>query len=205
MSASTPSGEPVSWFRCRPAAILDRISGLMPHESLVYLTLLFRVHDEAEPVSETTKSLARHTGLRRGLVANALTVLIEAGIVQLTVDGRLDLPEAQDEIAWRHTLAARRQNGPSETGRRVPPNWQAIRLAIFARDGFVCAYCESSEGPFEVDHIEAYARGGSHEPENLCVACVPCNRGKSDRSADEWRSILAARAADSERPHGGAV
>lgn len=52
---------------------------------------------------------------------------------------------------------------------------KAARAAIFARDGHVCSYCGTEDGPFHIDHIVPVARGGGNRPENLCVACAPCN------------------------------
>lgn len=63
----------------------------------------------------------------------------------------------------------------------------AIRALIFARDGYVCRYCATEEGPFDVDHVHPVSRGGSDDPENLCVACAPCNRSKGARTVAEWR------------------
>lgn len=70
------------------------------------------------------------------------------------------------------------------TGRRGLP--EAIRAAVFARDGKVCRYCGDEAGPFEVDHILAVSRGGTDDLENLCVACCPCNRAKAAKLVAEW-------------------
>jgi hypothetical protein len=64
----------------------------------------------------------------------------------------------------------------------------SLRAAIFARDGAVCRYCGDLNGPFEVDHIHPVARGGTNDPENLCVACETCNRSKGARLLSEWLS-----------------
>ncbi|MGU3387195.1 HNH endonuclease [Methylobacterium sp. D53M] len=203
MGARIPPGQPVPWFRCDAGAVLYRLGGLSAQEGLTYVTLLMLVHEAAGPVAETAQTLGGRLGLRPGAITNALAVLKRAEWVVQTNDGRLDMPETHAEITWRHSVGARRLNGPSDERRRIPPNWAAIRAEIFARDGFVCAYCETAEGPFEIDHVEAYVRGGSHAPSNLCVACVPCNRGKNDRSAAEWRAILAARALPLSSPSPG--
>jgi hypothetical protein len=63
----------------------------------------------------------------------------------------------------------------------------AQRAEIYARDGEVCAYCASTEGPFHIDHVEPVARGGTNDPANLCVACKDCNLSKGAKSVDEWR------------------
>lgn len=43
-----------------------------------------------------------------------------------------------------------------------------------------CVYCGSKAT--EVDHIQPYARGGSHDAMNRAPTCLPCNRAKNDIS-----------------------
>lgn len=61
-----------------------------------------------------------------------------------------------------------------------------IRRAVIARDGLACVYCGDAEGPFDLDHKTPWSRGGRHTIENLCVACVSCNRSKGACTAEEW-------------------
>lgn len=44
-------------------------------------------------------------------------------------------------------------------------------------------------------------RGGSHELENLCIACIPCNRNKGEMTSEEYLTSprLARRREDLER------
>jgi len=55
------------------------------------------------------------------------------------------------------------------------------RLRVFARDGKVCAHCQSVEGPFHIDHIIPRSAGGGHEMDNLQVLCKPCNQAKGSK------------------------
>lgn len=43
-----------------------------------------------------------------------------------------------------------------------------------------CAYCGAKNVPLEVEHIVPSSRGGVSSPGNLTLACVPCNRAKSN-------------------------
>lgn len=61
-----------------------------------------------------------------------------------------------------------------------------IQRAIAARQGGVCTYCGTSDGPFYLDHIYPVSRGGSNEPSNLTLACASCNRSKGARTLREW-------------------
>lgn len=61
------------------------------------------------------------------------------------------------------------------------------RRAVFARDGWRCAYCH---GPAEtIDHVLPRSRGGHHVWENVVAACARCNHTKGDRTPAElgWR------------------
>lgn len=69
--------------------------------------------------------------------------------------------------------------------RVAPPSWAAIRLSVFARDGFACVYC-GAEDQLECDHIYPVSKGGSDDIENLATACRPCNRSKKDKTLAEW-------------------
>lgn len=62
-----------------------------------------------------------------------------------------------------------------------------LRQQIFERDGKVCAYCETTDGPFHIDHIRPRSLGGSDDPENLTVACATCNLSKRDKTLEEWQ------------------
>lgn len=40
----------------------------------------------------------------------------------------------------------------------------------------------------ELDHVVAEAHGGSSEPDNIVLACQPCNRRKHTKSADAFKA-----------------
>lgn len=69
-----------------------------------------------------------------------------------------------------------------------------LRLDVFKRDGFKCAYCGKTppEVVLEVDHIEPVSAGGDNDINNLITACFDCNRGKSDTPLDKSPSSLSA-------------
>ena len=66
------------------------------------------------------------------------------------------------------------------------------------RESFIaCFYCghipgecgENRRRPdprLELDHIEPLYLGGSGRPENLVMACRPCNRSKGSKTVSEW-------------------
>ena len=61
------------------------------------------------------------------------------------------------------------------------------RRAVFARDGWRCAYCGGLAET--IDHVFPRSRGGGHVWENVVAACAKCNHSKGDRTPAEmgWR------------------
>jgi 5-methylcytosine-specific restriction endonuclease McrA len=49
-----------------------------------------------------------------------------------------------------------------------------------------CAYCGTTDVPFEIDHIVPKSRHGSNRVSNLCLSCHACNQLKGDRTAEEF-------------------
>lgn len=66
-----------------------------------------------------------------------------------------------------------------------------VQRAVWGRDGQKCVYCGSTAGPFHLDHVMPWSRGGQHTVENMVVACQPCNSAKSDMTPTEWRGCHA--------------
>jgi len=61
-----------------------------------------------------------------------------------------------------------------------------------------CYYCDVSlaEG-FEVDHYIPLSRGGTNEPSNIVLACMPCNRSKGNKLPADFIQALARKRARS--------
>jgi hypothetical protein len=105
-------------------------------------------------------------------------------------------------ISDRAALPARSRSGgvfvfggsSSMKGRALPPK---LRWSIFERDGFRCTYCGRSAGngvELRVDHVVAWAEGGTDDLSNLTTACDDCNSGKSNQPAP--KIIVQARQGD---------
>lgn len=78
------------------------------------------------------------------------------------------------------------QNG---RGDERPPIPASLRSHVMQRDGWRCSYCGTAEGPFDIDHVVPFSRGGAHtDPDNLVCACGPCNRAKRAMTPEEWLS-----------------
>lgn len=92
--------------------------------------------------------------------------LIEAGKVAI-IDGRIAAPILRKMAA-----------------RPAIPAW--VREIVWQRDGERCVYCGDTQGPFHLDHMIPWSRGGEHSAGNLCVACVACNFEKGAMTPEEW-------------------
>lgn len=72
--------------------------------------------------------------------------------------------------------------------RDVPlPEWQRLRIEVFERDAYTCAYCGSVVDHPHCDHVVPLSRGGKSILENLVTACPTCNCSKGGKTLDEWR------------------
>ena len=72
--------------------------------------------------------------------------------------------------------------------RYIPP---FIRQAVKDRFGGHCGYCGEKPKKLQVDHIEAHARGGSNDIDNLMPACHSCNNYKHGFSLEEFRGEIS--------------
>lgn len=50
-----------------------------------------------------------------------------------------------------------------------------LRNRVLRRDKYTCRYCCSDEGPFHLDHVYPFSKGGATTYENLVTACPRCN------------------------------
>lgn len=108
------------------------------------------------------------------LAALGLTAEQVAGVVSvLETEGDARRSKARDK------KRRRRRDMPESA-------WLRLRRVVFARDGKVCRYCASTDGPFHIDHVIPLSRGGTHDLGNLAVACHGCNSAKSGKLLSEW-------------------
>lgn len=101
--------------------------------------------------------------------------------------------------AWRdaHPERVRDHNRVSKQRRRARAEaaegrYTADDLAtIYRAQGGLCAYCERPlSTSYHVEHKTPLVRGGTHWPDNLCLACERCNKRKGSKTEAEfmaWR------------------
>lgn len=59
--------------------------------------------------------------------------------------------------------------------------WDAIKTAWGG-----CAYCGSTDGPFQRDCVMAISRGGRYTVDNVVPACASCNASKCNDEVTGW-------------------
>jgi len=78
----------------------------------------------------------------------------------------------------------------------APPRERAIPAEIarqvWQRDGRRCAYCQTAEGSFHLDHLYPCSKGGPNTLDNLQVLCAPCNLAKAARVTGTLRPTVPA-------------
>ena len=70
---------------------------------------------------------------------------------------------------------------PEATPDREPS--EEVKRAVKVRDGKRCLCCGCTS-PLQVDHIDSFYRGGTHDPDNLQTLCKHCNNSKGTVKVD---------------------
>ena len=100
---------------------------------------------------------------------------------------KLDQPlhSASDTYPWPHVIRlVHYVRVPRAVQRKIS------RRALFARDGWRCVYCGTSNGRLTLDHVVPRSRGGDSVWENVVTSCAPCNHRKGDRLLEETSMTL---------------
>ncbi len=99
----------------------------------------------------------------------------------------LDLERQADLLRFRFNLPVVKeppvnvQRPPWATDqRRSRSTPMLLKKQVYGLDGGYCAYCEKqlSFEESKLDHIYPDSKGGAETPDNLTIACEPCNRKK---------------------------
>jgi 5-methylcytosine-specific restriction endonuclease McrA len=112
-------------------------------------------------------------------------VLVFKGKAEVIEELDRPLTSASTTFPWPHVIRlVHYVHVPRTVQRKIS------RRALFARDGWRCAYCGTSSGRLTLDHVVPRSRGGESIWENVVTACAPCNLRKGDRLLDEVRMEL---------------
>lgn len=83
-------------------------------------------------------------------------------------------------------MADKWANRGSRHERGYGATWSRLRLAILARDLYLCQPCLTAGRPTqatEVDHIKPKAKGGTDDEDNLQAICGGCHKAKTARDS----------------------
>src|SRR6187399_913953 len=112
-------------------------------------------------------------------------VLVFKGKAEVIEELQQQLHSATDTYPWPHVIRlVAYVRVPRAVQRKIS------RRALFARDGWRCAYCGTTNGRLTLDHIVPRSKGGESIWENVVTACAPCNLRKGDRSLEESGLVL---------------
>ena len=69
---------------------------------------------------------------------------------------------------------------------------KAERIEVYEKYGGRCAYCGEhiDYKDMQVDHLEAYWKGGADEMENYMPSCRQCNHYKRGNSLEGFRKLI---------------
>lgn len=161
--------EPLAWDRGTDNLTLE--------QEAAYLRICNAIYAADQAIRENYRVLAGMWRCNERKAKRLLSELVEAGKIQIE-DGFIFSPS--EIVEWQE------RNYKNEPRPAIP---LLIRRMVKERDGEVCFYCGATEGPFHLDHIIPWSRGGEHTTENLTVSCASCNWSKGDKTVDEWRSM----------------
>jgi 5-methylcytosine-specific restriction endonuclease McrA len=107
-------------------------------------------------------------------------VLLYKGKAEVVAQLDQPLRSATASFTWPHVIRlVHYVRVPRAIQRKIS------RRALFARDGWRCAYCGSAGGRLTLDHVVPRSKGGESIWENVVTACAPCNLRKGDRTPEQ--------------------
>jgi hypothetical protein len=90
---------------------------------------------------------------------------------------------------------ARRARQIGNGGTHTKEQWAVLKEAYQHR----CGYCGTGNVRITKDHATPLARGGRDDIENIIPACLPCNRRKQVKTAEEFMKLLVKTACPSPK------
>ena len=73
----------------------------------------------------------------------------------------------------------------------------SVGLFLYEQQDGLCYYCQDrllvsimSYWSIDIDHKQPVSQGGSNDLENLCLACLYCNRSKHTKTEEQFRKWI---------------
>ena len=108
------------------------------------------------------------------------TVLVFKGKAEILEEWEQPLVSATSTFPWPHVIRlVNYVKVPRAIKRKIS------RRALFARDGWKCVYCGTTNGRLTLDHVVPRSRGGDSVWENVVTSCAPCNLKKGNKALED--------------------
>lgn len=159
-----------------PSDFLVKSIGMTSEETGVYITI-FCLCGESESLDGliyiSEKKLSKACGTSKGKLRKILKYLDKHGFIYEHCGG----------IGVRAMLDYMEMERKASTRPAIP---MATRQEVFERDKYTCVYCGEHESSMHIDHVKPWSKGGTHDIDNLVLACVDCNLSKGAKTIEEW-------------------
>lgn len=210
--------QPVSFI---PAEALEdkRLDGID-----IFVLMALSLYSDYDGWCEVTHKTLGCGRLSRSSVIGGLQRLAECGYIEA------HRPTSPNQTGSRYRLVHVASPDEITFALKKDPKWKRqtgapnnpIRQQLWEKQEGCCWYCgcrvggdheyqHSKEGDWllpagiafaEIEHQNPRSRGGTNCADNLVLACIECNRGKEDRTVDEYRAWLESRCGEPVRFHG---
>lgn len=161
------------YYKAYPRDFIEGTIGMPFEIKCAYRVVLDLIYMQGGELPDDARYISGLLGCSVRKWKSIRSALIQAG--KIHVSG--EFLQAPILSAWKEEASK------SESRPAIPTS---VVRQVVSEHGEVCFYCGSTEGPFELDHIIPWSRGGDHSVENLVVACRPCNRSKGAKTLEEW-------------------
>jgi 5-methylcytosine-specific restriction endonuclease McrA len=129
-------------------------------------------------------------------VEASMRTLEERGIVFPYLGGR-----SQQRLAYIVNFHKHQKINRPSPSKLPPPSLQSpeVREMYGERDGHICHLCEKAidrkfvceEFMLSIDHIQPVSSGGSDYPSNVRASHQTCNKGRGNRTVEEYKSLIS--------------
>lgn len=164
------------YYKAYPRDFIEGTIGMPFEVKCAYRVVLDLIYMQGGDLPDDARYISGHLGCSIRKWKAIREALIARG--EIRCDDRLIISRRLD--AWAE------QSRKDSARPAIPAGMQD---EVFERDGGSCVYCGATSGPFHLDHIYPWARGGDHSVENLTVACAKCNWSKGSKTLAEWRGF----------------
>lgn len=172
------------WFRFYDGALDDpKVQALAPDLFKVWVNLLCVASRNDGLISAADLPFLLRLDQKK--VDSSVAALVKAGLLDCNGDKHEPHNWAgrQFKADTSAERVARYRQRRKDSGLKVMADYTRFRATLIDRDGEACVYCSATD-KLVVDHMDPISLGGTDHPDNLALACKPCNSGKAGRTPE---------------------